>query len=282
MENYQQSRLEVDVTDTNGQPINQEVVVLLNENSPQFGNAYRLESKNGGKVSGDVAPGPYTLQAFAKDYQAAREFIEVHRDRNEKTAVRLKKSSARPTVPVKERLQKRYGIKVSGDLENLTVDEGQTVALNYRQNSSSAHMQVLRPKSLKDLKAWVGSPDDASVANYPRFGALPKIQETTGEQGRLALDQQSVFNAIAREYIYGNSRAVPVNDTKAVESRFLQVSNVFVPVFYFLNIEILNGATLEIGKGSSSFVCDTLTIHPKGTLRIIGDIRVDVGKLVQL
>ncbi len=275
-------RIEVEVADHDGHALGEEVVVLLSENKASFGNQYRFKSKTGEAVVGELPPGPYNLQALAKDYHVGREFVEIHPDRTHKTTLRLKKGPAHATLPVAERLEKTYGIKVAAEsLQSLTVADGRDISLDYRQYPDPAHVQVLSPKSLKDLKRWVGSPEGIFVGDHPRFGPRPSIQDIGAGTATLSKGQQSILNVIAREYIYGNAQSVPSSDLAILEGQ-LRARMVFVPIFFYQNVVIENGATLEIGNGSSVFVCNTLTIHPRGTLKAVGEVRADINLLQQL
>lgn len=283
MQKTEQGRLEVEVTDDRGHSVNEEVLILLSENKAQFGKQFRLSSKTGAPLSGEFPPGPYTVQALAKSYDVGREFIEIRAKCAQKAAFRLKKSAERPLLSVAERLEKRYGIKSPKDgLQNLTVAADQKISLDYRQYRDGAHVQVLSAKSLADLKRWVGSPEGIFVGEHPKFGSLPSLQGIGGDRTKLSSDQQVNLSAVAREYIYGNAGAVAAGDLKSIENLFKQLANVYVPIFFYQDVVINNGATLEIGKGSSAFVCNTLTIHHHGTLSVVGDVRADVGTLIQL
>ncbi len=282
MKTNDQGRIELHITDGAGKALNEQIVVILNENAAQFGHAVRLRRDKDGEISGEVPAGSYTLQALAKGYDAGHEFVEIHAGRTHKSSMKLTKGVEHPRTSVAERLEKRYGIKPAKEnLQNLTVNRGERVSLNYRNYRDPAHVQVLRPKSVDDLKRWVGSPSGVFPGNHPRFGALSPIKDAGGGRATLSPDQQVGLNAIANEYLYGNAQAVPEKDLAALSNRFIQAT-VFVPIFYYMDVVILDGATLEVGNGSSVFVCDTLTIHPKGTLRAVGDVRADISLLVQL
>jgi hypothetical protein len=276
-------RLELHATDEHGHNLSEAAVFLLSENKAQLAKQYRLESKPGAHVSGNFPAGPYTVQALARGYEVAREVIEVHPDRLHKSSFHLEKAAKHAPLTVEERLSKRYGIKAGKDgLQNLTAAPGQKISLNYQTYTNYAHFQVLHAQSLSDLRRWVGSAERVTVGKHPRFGPLPSLQGLAGERANLSAAQQALVTGVANEYIYGNPDAVPADELQLVNTLFKQIANISVPIFLFLDITIDNGATLEVGNGSSVFVCNTLTIYPEGTLSVVGDLRADIGNLVQL
>ena len=121
--------------------------------------------------------------------------------------MKLTKGVEHPRTSVAERLEKRYGIKPAKEnLQNLTVNRGERVSLNYRNLSRSGSCPGATPKVGRQyLKRWVGSPSGVFPGDHPRFGALSPIKDYGGGRATFVPDQQVGLNAIANEYLYGNA-----------------------------------------------------------------------------
>jgi hypothetical protein len=262
----ERGHLSVDVHDEAGQPITKPLQLFLSANAPSLGTQYRVASKGGDDDIGGTFPaGSYTIQVFADGYDIAHKAVDLSASNPQCLSVLLKKASfTKPTLA--ERLAV-YGLKPK-QLEPLHVQSDSRLVLDYRTYENKKHFTVLRPNSVNDLKGWVGAPDNAFADNQPRFGEVPR--------GSL-----ESLDSVAREFIYGNSRAV-AQFTQAIDEQLQQRDQlILVPIFFFTEVVIDNGATLVIGNGSSVFFADILTMYPAGVLQVVGDVRSDIGLLQQ-
>src|SRR6266516_2592426 len=263
----ERGRLFIDVHDEGGQPITEPLHLYLRANVPQLGAQYHVTSKGGDDdISGEFPVGSYTLQLFAAGYDVAREAVHLTANHTTHLNLRLPKRAQFSKPTLEERLAV-YGLKPD-QLASIEVQKGQHVVLDYRKYEHPEPFTVLHPQSIHDLKRWLGAPDSAFGHNQPRFGALPPGELET-------------LSAAAREYIYGNSRAVARYEAAINRQLQLRARLVLVPIFYFLDVTIYDGATLGIGNGSSVFFANTLTIYKTGTLRVSGPVRADIGILQQ-
>lgn len=256
--------LSVDAHDGNGNAITEPLQLYMSENVPALGAEYKVSSKGGtDDISGTFPTGTYTMQVFAAGYDVYRQTVHLSADYVTRVKVRLNKHVF-PKPSLQDRL-KVYGLETT-QLEPIHVTRGQRLVLDYRKYPNNKHYSVLEPKSISDIKRWVGSPGNAFTGDQPRFGPVSSRD----------------LSAAAREFVYGNSQSV-VQFVPDIEEHLLANAQlIFVPIFLFTQVTIDDGATLVIGDGSSVFFADTLTIHPTGTLEVVGSVRSDIGLYQQL
>jgi hypothetical protein len=259
--------LSFDVHDEFGKPIGEPLQLLLSENVARLGRQYRVSAKPGvDDIGGSFPAGSYNAQIFARGYEVVREAIQLGTGHALRRKLQLKKRSFARPGPV-QRLA-AYGLAPDG-LSSLTVRAGERAVLDYRSWRNTRHFTVLRPQSARDLKAWIGTPDAGFAGDTARFGP---VQRGAGQD----------LEAIAREFIHGNSRAVQDFEAAIDEQLRARALLILVPVFHFDDVVVEDGGVLEIGTGSSVFFCNTLTMHAQGVVRAAGDVRADIGTCIQL
>jgi hypothetical protein len=270
-------RLSVDLRDSSGQPIRSKTLLLLAENKPALANQFRLESDGRENISADFPPGPYSLQVFPVGFEVGRAFANIRSGQTTDIKLTLRPAPEPPKPTLKERLAV-YGLSPDQlKLSSLTVAAGQRIVLDFRRFQDKSAFSLLRPISVDDIKRWHGTPDRAFGHDQPRFGNLPLLPE--GASPFHASLSTEGLNSVAREYIYGNSKSV-VKFANLI-NEFIKNLDIVVSIFHFIVVTIDAGAILEIGNGSSVFFADVLRIHKRGTLSVVGDMRVDVGQYEQ-
>src|ERR1035437_8899233 len=90
--------------------------------------------------------------------------------------------------------------------KDLEVPVNQTVVLDASDQKLARQLTQLTPKTINDLKAWIGVPDaafahPAAPVARPPMTVLPVHEAYTPEQSK-------TLHAVARDYIFGNSAAV--------------------------------------------------------------------------
>ncbi|MGH2343975.1 MAG: hypothetical protein ACRDG4_02035 [Chloroflexota bacterium] len=206
-----------------------------------------------------------------------RALADIESGKVTEVELRLAPAGPPPKQTVEERLAV-YGLSHHQlKLSALTVRHRTT--LDYRAYPDKHTFSLLKPKSVNDLKKWVGIPDSAFGHDQPRFGPFTEIAtrrlespvSLTGSDGK-------AIQAIAREYIYGNAQSLSASQTELV-NRYISLATdqIAVSIFYFTTVTIDDGAVLEIGNGSSVFFAEVLRIHRNGTLAVVGDVRADIG-----
>ncbi len=269
MVEHERGKLLLDVHDENGNPVKHPIHVLLSQNISALGNQYRITTKGGDDdVGGEFPPGSYTAQVFVHGYDVARDAITLTSDHTTRKTIRLEPRSTFHKPSLEERLAV-YGLKAD-QLQSLEIRSDRRVVLDYRTYPISEHFTLLHPKSINDVKRWVGAPDAAFAPGQARFSPLAEANNAQ----KLAM--------AGREFVYGNSQAVGQYTSALNEEFDRRAGLILIAIFLFREVTIYDGATLEIGNGSSVFFADQLTVYPTGTLLVSGDVRSDIGLYQQL
>lgn len=179
-----------------------------------------------------------------------------------------------------------YGLEVESlKIRSLDVPRGETMALNFMAHQNKDDYRLLSAKSITDIKRWIGSDDRYFGHNAPVYGPLPDVARVaeliakSQERAPISVSEIKLLDAIAHEYIHGNSRAVEqfseTLDTLIAVSQ--PRGRIHIAIFFFNIVTIGPGATLEVGNGSAVFTCDELHIHRTGTLKPVGSVKIEVG-----
>jgi hypothetical protein len=259
-------QLSVVLQDSEGKPIRLKTVLLLSEDKQALGNQYRLDSEGKEQITASFPAGSYSLQVYPVGYEVGHAFANIRAGGTTEIPFSLRpmKEWQRPTLA--ERLA-TYGLHPDQiKPSDLTLQEKQRVVLDYRRYQDKAAFTLLKPTSVIDLKRWHGSVDTAFGHGQPRFGQVLAPPSSTAEG----------LQAVAREYIYGNSKSVV--QYKGLLDEYVSRLNISVAIFFYSVVTINDGSILEIGNGSSVFFCDLLRMHSNGTLSVVGDVRADIGR----
>jgi hypothetical protein len=271
--NGSNGRFRLRVTENN-RPSNERWAVLLLQNVASFARQLRFDTNDAGELVAEAPVGEYSVQVAARSGSLGRGLLEVTAERVAEVTIAADKGpEKKPTFA--ERLQV-YGIDPQKTPpQSLRLRAGDRVALDAEKARDPRMFTINHARSISDLKRWIGSPDDAHVHDMPIFGPLPKL-DPGGLEGRPQRANADALRHIAREYIFGNISAVA--QFEGALNRFVAGSEIaHIPIFYFNDVLIDAGATLEIGRNSNVFTCDTLRIHRTGTLSVVGDVRADIG-----
>jgi len=265
--------------DEHGKTVHPKATLLLAQNIADLARQYRVQSEGGQPLSAHVPPGDYSLQLVAEGYKVAKDLVHVPANHVARHTLRLHAEHKPPSLPsLAERLEP-YGLTpATAKLTELTVRDRDHLTLDYRKYRHPEHFKVLRPKGIRDIKRWVGSKPDAFGHDAPRFGPLPPVSaDRLAHEVSLGQADRDALQALSREYIYGNVRAVaqfePLLDTYVGRLR----DTIFVPIFFFNVITIYNGGLLQVGSGSSVLFCDELRVQTHGVLSIVADAKIDAN-----
>jgi hypothetical protein len=277
------SGLSVELHDEHGEAIRAKATLLLSENKASVAKQYRVDTDGDDPLTGRFPPGDYSLQAFAVGYGVGRDFVRIGPDHVTKITLRLAPAPAQAPVPTLAERLAVYGLSPqTAHLGDLHVKDRKRVVLDYKQYPHADQFTVLRPKSIQDLKRWVGSKPKAFGHDAPRFGPLPAVTaRRLQSQVSLAPTDRAALQALAREYIYGNVRSVTQFETLLNGYISWVASTILVPIFHYNVVTIDNGAVLEAGNGSSVFFCDVLRVQTNGTFLVVGDLYADIGTYEQ-
>ncbi len=273
------SGVTVVLQDEHGKDVHPKATLLLAQNIANLARQYRVQSDGPQPLSAHVPPGDYSLQVDAHGYKVAKDLVHVPRDHLVRHTVRLDSQHQKPPLPSTAKRLERYGLTPqTAKLTKLTLKDGERLALDYRKHRHPDHFKVLQPKGIQDLKRWVGSAPDAFGHDAPRFGPLPPISSGRLTQGvNLGQADQDALQALAREYIYGNVRAVTQFESLLDGYVSRLASTIFVPIFFYDVVTIYDGSTLTLGNGSSVLFCDELRVQTDGVLSIVADATVDAS-----
>lgn len=278
-------KLFIDVLDETGHPTAETITLLLSEHVPFLGTQHRFALKWGENLVGELPAGFYTMQVTAKGYAVSRGAVELKGSEVRQTVTLAERQGS--TTPTWDEYLAVYGLKAD-QLQSIKLEKGQHLVLDHKKYENKSHFTILKPTSLDDLKRWVGIPDSAWGHDQPRFGLLPdpaavaKMRADAKTAPNIAL--RSEMNAIAREYIHGNSAAVKKAGFDASLQNQINalIPNYVIPVFFYQVLEIMDGTSVTIGNGSSVFIVHTLILHPTGNLNIVGDVNCIIDTWVQL
>jgi hypothetical protein len=270
-------RLTVHLRGPEGAPFREPAVVLALEHRAALAEQHRLETGGKETVSLELPEGHYSLQAIAADHAVARGLAQVRAGRSAEVSLTLLPQKAE-TPSLIERL-KVYGIEVRADeIQPLHVPPHEKLVLDSDRYRDTRAFRILKPRSINDLKRWIGAPDGAFGHDQPRFGPAPRV-DVERLKGEPTQEVATALRAIAREYIHGNARAVAQYEP-TLTRYLLSREAIAISIFFFNVVTINAGATLEIGRGSNVFACDELRIHRDGTLLVVGEVRADIGRYV--
>ena len=125
---------------------------------------------------------------------------------------------------------------------NLEVPVNQTVVLDAADRKLAKQLTQLTPKTIDDLKAWMGVPDaafahPAAPVAHP-MAVLPVHDAYVPEQSK-------TLHALARAYIFGDSRAVSRAQIPALNAWLVSIAGSIIIILY-QDIHVAAGATLVV------------------------------------
>lgn len=175
-----------------------------------------------------------------------------------------------------EKRLSRYGLKPTDALAgSLVVAAGKRTELCTAGGETPPEgLLRLEPKSLDDVKQWIGVPDELGAkracscempAEVPGVSSASELRE-------LDTNSRRAIRNLAQEYVHGDSRRVaayaPILD--------LMVDRAYLHGWFFReDIDIYNGAVLEIGGAVRILFARHIRIWVGGELRITGDATID-------
>lgn len=175
-------------------------------------------------------------------------------------------------------LEKRaavYGLSTKELLdEDLVIPPGRKVVIDGEHRSQQG-VVTLTPKSIDDVKNWIGVPDD-TAAKQSCCSPLPtsNLQAVSSAAELRKLEPEAARNlrGIANAYVNGDLRRVA--NYKPVLEYLLDRANI-TGIFLRRDIDIHRGATLEIGRNNRVLFARHIRIWTGGRLIIRGDAKID-------
>ena len=263
----QRGSVRLNVRDDAGRPVEGRQLIMFSQHGQTRNEQARFSAEDDGEFEANLPAGVYTMAVAAPGYTPVRQLVRL--DHGESIALDVTMArSAKESPTFAERLAV-YGLgEPDGELSKLDVREGESVSLDYRKQRDDSDYRLLRTDNIDDIKRWLGTPDEVFPHEEPIYGPPPPVARS-----------KEAFEAIAHEYIYGNSRSVSkyALALKSVMASFYKEGVAIIPLFLYSVVTIGPGATLTVGSGSTVFFCDELHIHRTGVLEVVGTVKLDVG-----
>ncbi len=163
-------------------------------------------------------------------------------------------------------------------LTDLDVAANQTMLLTSTDPVHHDSIAFLEPKSITDIKRWIGIPDQAFAQghNVPSVGPVvmhPTIRPSIVGRSGIVIpplpafhpDQVATIKNMARDFIYGHSANVSAAQIPAL-NKWLDLQKIRIPIFIFRDIHVASGAVLNV-KGKILFA-NHITIDKGGLIRL--------------
>jgi hypothetical protein len=250
-------------------------VALVTEHRP-FESRQRTLNFVGTQAAALLPAGDYTVTVSAAGHTPFRALATVKADAA--TTVRAHLESAGTAGPSMEEVLKKNRVdRDVRSLRNLTVGAGQTLKLDPSDRDLSMDLNTVELRNLQEVKQVLGTPDSAFVGEMPRFGRFapsrPHSESAIGES--LTTAQRAALN----EYIYGNSKSV--SGWKGALDKWIISEAVSLSLWAFYDIDVGPHAVLEVN--SAGLLCNTLSVHYTGLVRLVGHgpIKVEMNNYVR-
>ena len=175
-----------------------------------------------------------------------------------------------------ERRAAVYGLKPDQLFDHtLIVPANQHMRLSgERVKEDHPALRRLHPKSIDDVKRWIGVPDElgARRACSCKLPAAVPGAESASDLRRGDPKALRAAYEVAHEYVHGDSRRVaaykPFLD-KLVDRSWISI------ILLRPDIDIYNGAVLEVGSDIKVLFARHIRIWKGGLLKIRGDVKID-------
>jgi len=170
-----------------------------------------------------------------------------------------------PTVSVAARL-KPFGLvaaklSLTNDLE---VPANQTVVLDASDQKLSKQLSRLTPKTIDDVKAWIGVPDAAVARPY---APVARPMTVLAVHDTYPPEQSAAFHGVARDYIFGHSASVPPAQLPALNAWLTSAAGL-LNMILFQDIHVAAGAKLVINPSIAILFARYITIDHGGVIQI--------------
>lgn len=180
--------------------------------------------------------------------------------------------------------------KVTADadkLQDLVVEEGETVVLSHSSNKFKSIYQKIKPESIDHIKELIGvpkrfqktkssirqtfstcSPESSSVfkkssLNISARMISPSVLTDDKSSEEEKIEARRFAREAAKQYIYGST---DVDTHKALIEAYLTLRGVFVYVPIFNNITVYNGATLNIAANTFLVRANNICLYGSGKI----------------
>jgi hypothetical protein len=175
--------------------------------------------------------------------------------------------TAAASVPVATRL-KPFGLapahlQLTNDLE---VPANQTVVLDAADPKYAKQVSQLTPKTIDDLKTWIGIPDTAFAQTAAPAPAEAPLTVLPVHEAYLP-QQSAALYGVARNYIFGNSNVVSRTQVPALNAWLKSIAG-SIKIILFQDIHVASGAVLVVNPSITVLFARYITIDQGGLIRV--------------
>lgn len=193
-----------------------------------------------------------------------------------------------PNLTLAQRL-KSFNLDIgAANPADISVPANQDLVLDASNAKFQANLQYLQPKSLDDVKNWLGNPDEAlakpalgtrtitsalsiapsrAIATTMLPSAIIPVQPSYTQQ------ESDDLHLLASAYVYGHSAGVDTKQLPALNAWIAKL-NVRIPVFVFNNIDVAAGATLHVNI--SALFANYITVENTGRIKLRGGSKTSI------
>jgi hypothetical protein len=282
-EGQARGRLRVRVTDEKGNALDAPRRLLVTEQRPDSNRQARASREGSGDFEVDVRPGSHTLQVGARGFAPVSRAVQVAPAGAEEVEVALQQARASKPRTFEE-IVKRYGLGDRVKPVDLTLERDQRVRLDRRVGREVPGYAELQPKTIGDLKRYIGTPDHVFGHELPRFGPVPrlageaaKIPSDKADYAQVSVSTRAAIEAIANEYVQGNSASVSAYEPLLNAYMSQAIIDIIIHGWFFNTVTIGPGAVLELGTTQTVLTASLLRVHITGLLEIDGPSTIDIG-----
>lgn len=193
-----------------------------------------------------------------------------------------------PKIALATRLKDFHLDIGSSDPADLDVPANQDLVLDSSNAKFKANLKYLEPKSLDDVKKWLGNPDDAlakpsigvrTIATARSIAPSRAIATTLlpsaifSVQPSYTQQESDDLHLLAGAYVYGHSSSVDAKQLPALNA-WIAIQKVRIPVFVFNNINVAAGATLHVNI--SALFANYITVENTGRIKLRGGSKTSI------
>jgi hypothetical protein len=193
-----------------------------------------------------------------------------------------------PQITLAERL-KSFNLDLgTANPADIDVPANQELVLDASNTQFKANLKYLEPKSLDDVKKWLGNPDEAlakptvgvrtiasalSIAPSRAVATSMLPSAIIPVQPSYTQAESDDLHLLASAYVYGHSSSVDVKQKPALDSWIANLK-VRIPVFVFNNINVAAGATLHVNI--SALFANYITVENTGRIKLRGGSKTSI------
>ena len=165
---------------------------------------------------------------------------------------------------------------------DLNVSPNQSVVLDASNTTFRSSLTYLTPKTINDVKAWLGNPNtafaNAPVATHPAAPAIaisPTRVANPTTLPPMVLNPGAMHTArdiaqlhsLASSFVFGNSEHVSASQLPALNS-WIAGLQIKLPIYVFANINVAAGAVLHVNV--NALFANYITVENTGQIKMRG------------